>query len=90
MNNPDFKLAFDYDKFVLTENRMFVGKGFSIYGMFKLNIINEMPSTLAYLIESCKLWHGRLGNVHYNNVKHMAKLRLFNNRANTYNEKCIV
>lgn len=70
LSKHGFKLMFESDKLVLTKNKMFVGKGFTKFGMFKHNAINEMSSTFAYLIKSCELWYGRLGHVHYNNVEH--------------------
>ncbi|GKB30862.1 pol polyprotein [Tanacetum coccineum] len=50
------------------ENQMYVGKGYAVNAMFKLNVmvvkndINKMNSS-AYLIESSNVWHGRLGHV---------------------------
>ncbi|GKE15676.1 pol polyprotein, partial [Tanacetum coccineum] len=62
-----FRLVFESDKFVLSKNQMYVGKGYAVNGMFKLNVmvvmndINKMSSS-AYLIESSNVWHGRLGH----------------------------
>ncbi|GJZ80449.1 pol polyprotein [Tanacetum coccineum] len=48
-------------------NQMYVGKGYAVNAMFKLNVmvvkndINKMNSS-AYLIESSNVWHGRLGH----------------------------
>lgn len=42
-----FKLMFESNKFVLTKNRIFVGKGFSTSWMFKLNVANEIPFTFT-------------------------------------------
>lgn len=55
LSKHGFKLVFESNKFVLTKNKMFVGKGFSKSKMLKLNVINEMSSTFVYLIESCEL-----------------------------------
>ncbi|GJX22404.1 pol polyprotein [Tanacetum coccineum] len=47
-------------------NQMYVGKGYAVDAMFKLNVmvvkndINKMNSS-AYLIESSNVWHGSLG-----------------------------
>ncbi|GJT91793.1 retrovirus-related pol polyprotein from transposon TNT 1-94 [Tanacetum coccineum] len=55
------------DKFVLSKNQMYVGKGYSMNGMFKLNVkvvmndINKMNSS-AYLIESSNAWHDQFEN----------------------------
>lgn len=90
LSKHGFKLVFEFDKFVPTKNKLFVGKGFVNSRMFKLNVINEMSSTSTCLIKSCELWHSRLGHIHYNKVKHMSNLGLIHNLANTNNEKCIV
>ncbi|GJZ20754.1 retrovirus-related pol polyprotein from transposon TNT 1-94 [Tanacetum coccineum] len=65
-----FRLVFESDKFVLSKNQMYVGKGYAVNAMFKLNVmvvkndINKMNSS-AYLIESSNVWHGRLGHYCY-------------------------
>nr|GEW47914.1 hypothetical protein [Tanacetum cinerariifolium] len=38
LNKFGFRLVFEYDKFVLSKNQMYVGKGYAINGMFKLNV----------------------------------------------------
>ncbi|GKC38507.1 retrovirus-related pol polyprotein from transposon TNT 1-94 [Tanacetum coccineum] len=66
------------DKFVLSKNQMYVGKGYAVNGMFKLNVmvvkndINKMNSS-AYLIESSNVWHGRLGHVNFNSMRRLIK-----------------
>ncbi|GJW07963.1 pol polyprotein [Tanacetum coccineum] len=68
LNKFGFRLVFESDKFVLSKNQMYVGRGYAMNGMFKLNVmvvkneINKMNSS-AYLIESSNVWHGRLGHV---------------------------
>ncbi|GJW64041.1 pol polyprotein [Tanacetum coccineum] len=68
LNKFGFRLVFESDKFVLSKNQMYVGKGYAVDAMFKLNVmvvkndINKMNSS-AYLIESSNVWHGRLGHV---------------------------
>nr|GEZ76707.1 DNA-directed RNA polymerase subunit beta' [Tanacetum cinerariifolium]GEZ76715.1 DNA-directed RNA polymerase subunit beta' [Tanacetum cinerariifolium] len=63
-----FCLVFESDKFVLSKNQMYVGRGYAVNGMFKLNVmvvkndINKVNSS-AYLIESSNVWHIRLGHV---------------------------
>ncbi|GKE22405.1 pol polyprotein, partial [Tanacetum coccineum] len=65
LNKFGFRLVFESDKFVLSKNQMYVGRGYAMNGMFKLNVmvvkneINKMNSS-AYLIESSNVWHGRL------------------------------
>lgn len=89
LNKHEFKMMFEYDKFILIKNERFVDRRFATFEMFKLNIINGMPSTSAYLIESCNLWHDRLGHFHYNKIKHMANIELITNLNNGISDKCI-
>ncbi|GKD42037.1 retrovirus-related pol polyprotein from transposon TNT 1-94 [Tanacetum coccineum] len=59
-------------------NQIYVGKGYAVNGMFKLNVmvfkndINKMNSS-AYLIESSNVWHGRLGHVNFNSMRCLIK-----------------
>ena len=53
LSKHGFKIVFEADKFILSKNGMFVGKGYVENGMFKLNIENENIS--AYLVESLDL-----------------------------------
>ncbi|GJX27089.1 pol polyprotein [Tanacetum coccineum] len=63
---------------LLSKNQMYVGKGYAVNGMFKLNVmvvkndINKMNSS-AYLIESSNVWHGRLGHVNFNSMRRLIK-----------------
>ncbi|GJW15160.1 pol polyprotein [Tanacetum coccineum] len=67
LNKFGFRLVFEFDKFVLSKNQVYVGRGYAVNCMFKLNVmvvkndINKMNSS-AYLIESSNVWHGRLGH----------------------------
>ncbi|GJU01113.1 retrovirus-related pol polyprotein from transposon TNT 1-94 [Tanacetum coccineum] len=76
LNKFGFRLVFKSDKFVLSKNQMYVGKGYVVNGMFKLNVmvvmnkINIMNSS-TYFIESSNVWHGRLG--HHINSKSKCK-----------------
>jgi hypothetical protein len=42
LSKHGYKLVFESDKFVLTKNSMFVGKGYAENEMFKLNLIRRM------------------------------------------------
>ncbi|GJR03413.1 zinc finger, CCHC-type containing protein [Tanacetum coccineum] len=46
LNKFGFKLVFEYDKFILSKSRKFVGKGYLSGGMFKLNIDNVVNSSV--------------------------------------------
>nr|GEX36110.1 hypothetical protein [Tanacetum cinerariifolium] len=78
LNKFGFRLVFESDKFVLSKNQMYVGKGYAMNGMFELNVmvvmnkINIMNSS-AYLIESSKVWHGHLGHVNFNSMRRLIK-----------------
>ncbi|XP_077246057.1 uncharacterized protein LOC143885902 [Tasmannia lanceolata] len=70
LSKHGFKMVFEADKFILSKNGMFVGKGYFVNGMFKLSIENEIIS--AYIAESFDLWHQRLGHVNYNSIARIA------------------
>nr|GEW02643.1 retrotransposon protein, putative, Ty1-copia subclass [Tanacetum cinerariifolium] len=79
LNKFGFRLVFESDKFVLSKNQMYVGRGYAMNSMFKLNVmvvkydINKINSS-AYLIESSNVWHGRLGHVNFNLMRRLIKL----------------
>ena len=58
LNSHGFRLVFELDKFVLSKSGMYVGKGYMIDGMWKLNVITIIKSdmnkanTSTYIIES--------------------------------------
>nr|CAN82978.1 hypothetical protein VITISV_023328 [Vitis vinifera] len=65
LSKNGFKLVFVSDKFVLTKNEMFVGKGYLSDGLFKMNVMTVVPKSInnnkidssAYLLESSNIWH---------------------------------
>ena len=82
------------DKVVLTKSGMFVGKGYALNGMFKLSVMvvkNEMNKNVAsssYLLESSNVWHGRLGHVNFNSIRHLIKLNNIPKFHIDSNHKC--
>ena len=66
-----FKIVLESDKFVISKNAVFVGKGYSLDGMFKLSI-NNINIASAYMVESSTLWHARLGHLNYVMLKYMS------------------
>ena len=85
LSKKGFKLVFESDKFVLTKGGTFVGKGYMSEGLFKLNVFNDnvIASTInksfmssTYIVESCELWHSRLGHVNYRSMYKMTNLVL--------------
>ena len=81
MNKHGFRLVFESDKFVLTKNGVYVGKGYINRGMFKLCVMalkpsdsdNEMNNFSTYLLESSNIWHARLGHVNFDTLRRLIK-----------------
>ncbi|KAK0602226.1 hypothetical protein LWI29_031517 [Acer saccharum] len=90
LNKHGFKLVFESDNFVLTKGGVFVGKGYLYEGMFKLNVINKISSSSAYVIDSCtlSLWHNRLGHVNTKRLRDMSSLSLIPRFNNDMHERC--
>ena len=67
------RILFKYDKIVLTKNDAFVGNGYCNQGLFMLNvydIINNNTSSFSTcIVDSCDIWHGRLGHVNFSYMK---------------------
>ena len=74
------KIMFDSDKIVLTKNNAFVGKGYCNQGLFMLNVLqimnNKAYSSFVYMVDSCDVWHGILGQVNFPYIKKMVELSL--------------
>ena len=80
-------MVFEADKFILSKNGMFVGKGYVANGMFKLNIENE--NIFAYLVESLDLWHEHLGHVNFRSIQLMVNNRLIKDCGKNHTTKCL-
>ncbi|KAJ0881981.1 putative RNA-directed DNA polymerase [Helianthus annuus] len=95
LNKFGFRLVFESDNFVLSRRGMFVGKGYALNGMFKMNVmvvnqnksLNE-SSTSTYMVESSNVWHGRLGHVNFNSLRRLIKLNLIPTFHIESNHKC--
>ena len=82
LSKNGFKLVFVSDKFVLSKNDMYVGKGYLSDGLFKLNVmtvvtkddLNKVAS--SYVLESSNIWHARLGHVNYKSIKKLMNMGL--------------
>ena len=82
LSKNGFKLVFVSDKFVLSKNEMYVGKGYLSDGLFKLNVmtvvtkdaLNKVAS--SYVLESSNIWHARLGHVNYKSIKKLMNMGL--------------
>ncbi|KAJ9680257.1 hypothetical protein PVL29_019539 [Vitis rotundifolia] len=86
------RILFDSDKIVLTKNDAFVGKGYCNQGLFLLNVSdiinNNASSSSAYIVDSCDIWHGRLGHVNFSYMKRIVKLDLIPKLSLKNHEKC--
>ena len=53
LNKVGFKQTMESDNYVITKNRLFVGKGYAYDGMFKLKVENNKASTSSvYMLSS--------------------------------------
>uniref|UniRef100_A0A2N9J2D4 Uncharacterized protein n=1 Tax=Fagus sylvatica TaxID=28930 RepID=A0A2N9J2D4_FAGSY len=60
------KAVLESDKLILSKCGVFVGKGYSCNGMYKLSlIINKNDVGCAYIVDSSLLWHARLGHLNF-------------------------
>ena len=86
------RILFDSNKIVLTKNDAFLGKGYSNQGLFMLNVYdiinNNASSFSAYIVDSCDIWHGRLGHVNFSYMKKMVELCLIPNPSLENHGKC--
>ena len=95
LSKNGFKLVFVSDKFVLSKNEMYVGKGYLSDGLFKLNVmtvvtkddLNKVAS--SYVLESSNIWHARLGHVNYKSIKKLMNMGLLP-KFDCPSEKCQV
>ena len=80
LNNHGFQLVFESNKFVLSKSGMYVRKGYMSDGMWKLNVMAiikssmNKASTFTYILESSNLRHGRLGHVNYDTLCRLINL----------------
>ena len=95
LSKNGFKLVFVSDKFVLSKNEMYVGKGYLSDGLFNLNVMNVVTKddlnkvASSYVLESSNIWHARLGHVNYKLIKKLMNMGLFSNFEYP-SEKCQV
>ena len=78
LNKYGFKSVFEGDKFILCKGGMFVGKSYLCEYMFKCTVVNNNNNDMfsAYIVESCDLWHMRLGHVNFIKLNDMMKSNL--------------
>lgn len=91
-----YELIFKCNKVVLLHLGNFIGKGYLHEGLFKLstecisanNGNDNSVDAFSYNVESCDVWHGRLGHVNFNTVKRMANLDMIPKHAIDTKKKC--
>ena len=88
LNMAGFKQAMESDNYIITKKRLFVGKGYTCDGMFKLNVKNNKGSTiLVYMLSSINFWHARLCHINSRYVAIMSSLGLIPRLSKDF-EKC--
>ena len=88
LNKAGFKQTMEFDNYVITKNGLFVGKGYTCDGMFKLNVENNKASTsLVYMFSSINFWHARLCHINSRYVGIMSSLGLIPRLLKDF-EKC--
>ena len=98
LSKNGFRLVFESNKFVLTKNGMYVGKGYLSDGLFKLNIMTVVPHffmnknniSSTYIVESSYISHGRLGHVNYDSLKKLVNMNCLPKFELDSNPKCEV
>ena len=80
LNSLGFRLVFESNKFIMSKSGMYIGKGYTSDGMWKLNVTTIIKydmnkvSISAYILESSKLCHGRLGHINYDTFRRLINL----------------
>ena len=73
LEKAEVKVCFESDKIIMIKQGQFVGKRYRSQGLFMLNVLEIMnrnaSTSSAYMINSCDLWHGRLGHVAFSYIK---------------------
>jgi hypothetical protein len=72
------KLVFKSEKFIFSKDKVFIKEGHLSDNLFKINVMtivtmdnnnnnnNNNNTYSSYLLESCDMWHDKLGHVNYN------------------------
>uniref|UniRef100_A0A2N9IZW8 Reverse transcriptase Ty1/copia-type domain-containing protein n=1 Tax=Fagus sylvatica TaxID=28930 RepID=A0A2N9IZW8_FAGSY len=82
------KAVLESDKLILSKFGVFVGKGYSCNGMYKLSlIINKNDVGCAYIVDSSLLWHARLGHLNFKYMKYMSKHGLISYKQDVLSKK---
>ncbi|KAH9672197.1 hypothetical protein KPL70_017637 [Citrus sinensis] len=76
------KIVLEGNTCIVSKNGLFVGKGYSCDGMYKLSI-NNNNINLAYIVESCDVWHARLAHLNFRSLKYMSKHEAVNDEMDS-------
>ncbi|KAL6334035.1 hypothetical protein AAG906_000090 [Vitis piasezkii] len=90
LSKNGFKLVFVSDKFVLTKNEMFVGKGYLSDGLFKMNVMTVVPKSINN--NKIDSYATCLRHVNYDTLRrliHLDYLPKFNIDPNHKCETCV-
>lgn len=63
----------------MTQENIFVRKGYVSEDLFKLNVVSptlSSSSSIALNVESCDTWYGRLGHINLDTIRRMMNLNL--------------
>ena len=87
-----YKVVLESNKVVITKNNLFIGKGYVCDGLFKLNVQLEVRevSPNVFNVESCNVWHGRLGHISLKKIKRMMDLNFIPKSKLDFKHKCEV
>lgn len=88
----NYKLYFESNMVVITNNNIFIGKWFICDGFFKLNLINDSEYNkidfVALSLVSSNIWHNKLGHVNFNSLKRLMNFNLIPNSSINFKNKC--
>ncbi|KAL2232101.1 UNVERIFIED_CONTAM: Retrovirus-related Pol polyprotein from transposon TNT 1-94 [Sesamum indicum] len=88
-----YELIFKFNKVVIQQFGIFVGKGYLDDGLFKVRVDNnkiDVSDSIILNVESSTLWHSRLGHLNFNSIKRMMNLNLIPSQNIERNHKCQV
>lgn len=85
-DSDGFKVVFESDSINVTRNGKFVRDGHVTNGLFKLNLMNNINSSV-YIVDSFDLWHNRLCHIDSQSMKCFINLGLIPSNIKSNDEK---
>ena len=86
---------FESNRVVITKHGVFISKGYICDGFFKLSLmpfssnkIYDSSSLTITNVESCDMWHARLGHINLNSIRRMMSLNLIPKYSIDLKKKC--